>query len=146
MLILDLKNKCDLATIGKMKPALEKDCWFKTKNITMYWKQNYSRLNHQIKRHPLCIPIAVPILLFHLIKTPWSRSLCACVYICIYTYRLCMYCKICYGGIEYLLLISFQLGQCTWHDRVRRLICWSDDGLVMVWSRALPVLECRTWV
>ena len=75
--------KCRLVKDGQFVSASR--CWFQTKNImTIYRKQNYSRLNHQIKRNPLCIPITVPILLFHLIKTPWCRSLCARAYIYVY--------------------------------------------------------------
>ena len=134
--------KCRLVKGGQFVPAPM--CWIKTKNImTGYWKQNYSRLNYQIKRHPLVFPLLCQ---YHLSETPQCRSLCECVHICIYTYRLYMYFKIFYGSIECWLFISIRPGQYTWHVRVRRLICRSDEGLLMVWSCGLPVLECRTWV
>ena len=41
---------------------------------------------HNLSVYSLCITIAVPILLFHLIKTPWCRNLCAYIYIYIYVY------------------------------------------------------------
>ena len=154
-------NKCQTncnqnSCIFIQEMALENVVWLKAANLSrpqcvelkpkISWQGTGNKIK-QIKLSdqmpPPCIPIAVPILLFHLSETPRCRSLCACVHRCIYTY---MYFKIFYGSTVCWLFISFQPEQYTWHVRVRHLICRSNERLVMVWSRGLPGLECRNWV
>ena len=66
-----------------------------------------------------------------------------CTYICIWlTYEFqSMFWKHQMFAIYFLSTPAVHL---TWPIRVQRLICRSDEGLVMVWSRGLSGSECRS--